>query len=128
MFINNNLFGIKYKIWLISRINETQYYIGTIYKYIICFLIFIRSDSIEKLKHRLPVIEKELSEPSKFKDFYYFTFNYAKNIGQKGLDLDMAITYWNIIFVGRFRFLDLWCQFLRVSILNKKLKLHNYNL
>lgn len=83
------------------------------------FIFFIRSDSIEKLKHRLPIIEKELSEPSKFKDFYYFTFNYAKNIGQKGLDLDMAITYWNIIFVGRFRFLDLWCQFLRVSILNK---------
>jgi len=83
------------------------------------FSYFFRSDSIDKLKNRLQIIEKELSEPSKFKDFYYFTFNYAKNIGQKGLDLDMAITYWNIIFVGRFRFLDLWCQFLRVSILNK---------
>jgi DCN1-like protein 1/2 len=83
------------------------------------FLIVIRSDSIEKLKIRLPILERELSDPSKFKDFYYFTFNYAKNIGQKGLDLDMAITYWNIIFVGRFRFLELWCQFLRVSVINR---------
>lgn len=67
---------------------------------------------------RLPILERELSDPTNFKDFYYFTFNYAKNIGQKGLDLDMAITYWNIIFVGRFRFLDLWCQFLKVIKIN----------
>lgn len=83
------------------------------------FIFIFRSDSIEKLKSRLPTLERDLSDPSKFKDFYYFTFNYAKNIGQKGLDLDMAITYWKIIFVGRFRFLDLWCQFLKVSITNK---------
>ncbi|KAL3204074.1 hypothetical protein MRX96_011842 [Rhipicephalus microplus] len=47
------------------------------------------------------------------KTFYNFTFNYAKNPGQKGLDLDMAITYWNIVFPGRFKFLNLWCQFLQ---------------
>lgn len=86
---------------------------------IIYFIILSRSDSIEKLKTRLLTLERELSDPSRFKDFYYFTFNYAKNIGQKGLDLDMAITYWNIIFVGRFRFLDLWCQFLKVSIIKQ---------
>ncbi|CAH1738840.1 hypothetical protein AGLY_005570 [Aphis glycines] len=85
------------------------------------------SDSIEKLKIRLPILERELSDPSKFKDFYYFTFNYAKNIGQKGLDLDMAITYWNIIFVGRFRFLDLWCQFLREHH-NKSIPRDTWNL
>ena len=26
----------------------------------------------------------------------------------------MAIAYWNLIFTGRFKFLDLWCDFLRV--------------
>uniref|UniRef100_A0A161M512 Defective in cullin neddylation protein n=1 Tax=Triatoma infestans TaxID=30076 RepID=A0A161M512_TRIIF len=36
-----------------------------------------------------------------------------KNPVQKGLELDMAITYWNIALQGRFRFLDLWCQFLQ---------------
>lgn len=50
----------------------------------------------------------------KFKDVYQFTFNYAKNQGQKGLDLEMAIAYWNIILRGRFKFLDLWCSFLQV--------------
>ena len=52
----------------------------------------------------------------KFKDVYQFTFNYAKNQGQKGLDLEMAVAYWNIILRGRFKFLDLWCNYLQVFL------------
>lgn len=69
-------------------------------------------DSVEKLKARLSNLESELKDSYKFKDFYQFTFNYAKNLGQKGLDLDMAIAYWNIVLKGKFKFLDLWCTFL----------------
>lgn len=72
-------------------------------------------DSIEKLKVKLPQIETELNDMMKFKEFYQFTFNYAKDPGQKGLDLDMAVAYWNICLRDRFKFLDLWCQFLMVS-------------
>lgn len=72
-------------------------------------------DSIEKLKQKLPVLEAELNDPAKFKDFYQYTFNYAKDSNQKSLDLEMSIAYWNIVMRGRFKFLDLWCQFLRVS-------------
>ncbi|RXM28265.1 DCN1-like protein 1, partial [Acipenser ruthenus] len=43
-------------------------------------------DSIEKLKAQLPKVEQELKDQGKFKDFYQFTFNFAKNPGQKGLD------------------------------------------
>ncbi|XP_033637553.1 DCN1-like protein 1 [Asterias rubens] len=69
-------------------------------------------DSIEKLKTKLPTLENELRDPAKFKDFYQFTFNFAKNPGQKSLDLDMAIAYWNIVLNGRFQYLELWCKFL----------------
>uniref|UniRef100_A0A0K8TRK8 Defective in cullin neddylation protein n=1 Tax=Tabanus bromius TaxID=304241 RepID=A0A0K8TRK8_TABBR len=69
-------------------------------------------DSIEKLRAKFPVLENELNDTNKFKDFYQFTFNYAKEPGQKGLNLDMAIAYWNIVLEGRFKFLDLWCKFL----------------
>ncbi|UYV80896.1 DCUN1D1 [Cordylochernes scorpioides] len=72
-----------------------------------------RCDSIDKLKLKLPLLEQELKDPAKFKDFYNFTFNYAKNPGQKGLDLDMALAYWNIVLSGRFKFLNLWCKFLQ---------------
>ena len=40
-------------------------------------------------------------DPNKFKEFYQFTFNYAKNPSQKGLDLEMALAYWNIVMAGR---------------------------
>ncbi|XP_029560060.1 DCN1-like protein 1 isoform X1 [Salmo trutta] len=69
-------------------------------------------DSIEKLKAQLPKMEQELKDQGKFKDFYQFTFNFAKNPGQKGLDLEMAIAYWNLVLAGRFKFLDLWNTFL----------------
>ncbi|KAL4220120.1 DCN1-like protein 1 [Mactra antiquata] len=70
-------------------------------------------DTPEKLKQKCSVLEQEIRDPLKFKDFYQFTFNYAKNPGQKGLDLDMAIAYWNIVLSGRFKFLPLWSQFLQ---------------
>lgn len=44
-----------------------------------------RCDSPEKLKATLPRLEQELKDTGKFKDFYQFTFNFAKNPGQKGL-------------------------------------------
>ncbi|XP_018014774.1 DCN1-like protein 1 [Hyalella azteca] len=69
-------------------------------------------DSLEKLKLKLPAQENELRDNLRFKDFYQFTFAYARNPGQKGLDLDMAIAYWNICLKGRFRLLPMWCQFL----------------
>ncbi|KAF6376094.1 defective in cullin neddylation 1 domain containing 2 [Rhinolophus ferrumequinum] len=42
-------------------------------------------DSTEKLKTLLPRLEQELKDTVKFKDFYQFTFTFAKNPGQKGL-------------------------------------------
>ncbi|XP_026344513.2 DCN1-like protein 2 isoform X2 [Ursus arctos] len=42
-------------------------------------------DSTEKLRALLPRLEQELKDTAKFKDFYQFTFTFAKNPGQKGL-------------------------------------------
>lgn len=83
-------------------------------------------DSIDKLKAKLPQLENELRDSNKFKDFYQFTFNYAKEHAQKGIDLDMAIAYWNIVLLGRFKFLDLWCKFLMVSKYFVKFSLISY--
>lgn len=72
-------------------------------------------DSLEKLKQKLTALELELNDSDHFRNFYHFTFNYAKDPGQKGLDLEMAIAYWNIVLKDRFKFLDLWVKFLTVS-------------
>ena len=70
-------------------------------------------DAIDKLKQKLSSLEKEINDQNKFKEFYQFTFNYTKNPSQKGLDLEMALAYWNIVMAGRFKFLGLWSTFLR---------------
>ncbi|TRY67172.1 hypothetical protein TCAL_03086 [Tigriopus californicus] len=70
-------------------------------------------DSVEKLKSKLPTLEREIMDPNRFKDFYQFTFNYAKNPGQKSLELEMALAYWNIVLEGRFQFLNIWITFLK---------------
>lgn len=72
-------------------------------------------DSLEKLKPKLTSLDLSLDDSEHFRNFYHFTFNYAKDPGQKGLDLEMAIAYWNIVLKDRFKFLDLWVKFLTVS-------------
>lgn len=47
--------------------------------------IFFSCDSVDKLKSKCTSFESEIRDSTKFKDFYQFTFNYAKNPGQKGL-------------------------------------------
>lgn len=46
---------------------------------------FHRCDSLERLKKKCESLDKEIEDSLKFKDFYQFTFNFAKNLGQKGL-------------------------------------------
>lgn len=48
-------------------------------------IAIFRCDGLDKLKGRCSTLEQEIRDPNKFKDFYHFTFNYAKNPGQKGL-------------------------------------------
>jgi len=69
-------------------------------------------DTVDKLKAKLPQLEAELRDPAKFKDLYQFTFTYAKNPGQKGLDLEVALAYWRIVLADRFPYMELWCSFL----------------
>lgn len=69
-------------------------------------------DDLEKLRWMLPNLENELSDKTKFKSLYQYTFNFAKNLEQKSLELDMAVAYWNILIGDRFKFLDLWTKYL----------------
>lgn len=70
-------------------------------------------DTLDKLRTKMNVIESELSQDGiKFKDLYQYTFNFAKDPHQKSLDLECAIAYWRMILTDRFKYLDIWIQFL----------------
>ena len=44
-----------------------------------------RCDSVEKLRQKVDTLETYIAEPKDFKEFYQFTFDFAKNPGQKSL-------------------------------------------
>ena len=47
--------------------------------------VFFSVDSIERLRVKCSTLEQDIRDPARLKDFYQFTFNYAKNPGQKCL-------------------------------------------
>jgi len=69
-------------------------------------------DDMQKLRSKLPYLVDELKNPTSFRELYQFTFLFAKNVGQKFLDLEMAIAYWEMLLKDRFKFLDLWIEYL----------------
>ncbi len=72
------------------------------------------SDTIEKLKDKLPSLRQELQDDHNFKEFYMFIFEYGKPITQKSMALDVAIELWKWVLTNRFKFLDLWVEVIRV--------------
>ena len=73
----------------------------------------LRSDSIDKLRQNLTSYFDSLRDTTKFREFYQFTFAFARTPGQKGLELDRAIIYWQLVLKDRFKSLDLWVTFLK---------------
>lgn len=83
-------------------------------------------DNLDKLRSKLAQVEQDtLRDQTKFRDLYIFSFSYAKNPTQKGIELEMAIPYWTILLQGRFQLLPLWTQFLQVCVLDINYKLSN---
>lgn len=61
--------------------------------WVICLYYFSPScDSMEKLRRKCETLEKEVQDSASFKEFYLFTFNFAKNPGQKSLG-KLQLTY-----------------------------------
>lgn len=72
------------------------------------------ADSLEKLISKLRSLEVEMQrDVSKMKELYCFAFAYAKNPGQKSLDLEVALAYWQILLGYHFKHLAMWSAFLQ---------------
>lgn len=72
-------------------------------------------DSVEKLKRRLPDVRNELRDEHKFREIYNFAFAWAKEKGQKCLQLDTAVAMWKLIFSDEreWQLIDEWAEFLQ---------------
>ncbi|KAJ3055166.1 DCN1-like protein 1 [Rhizophlyctis rosea] len=70
-------------------------------------------DSLEKMREAIPRMRSELDEPASFRSIYLFTFNFARTEGQKSLGLETAIAFWQLLLEGRYKHLEMWCDFLQ---------------
>jgi len=73
----------------------------------------LKCESIQKLRDRLPSLRSEVIDNQTFKEFYNFMFEYGKPSNQKCLEMDVAIELWKMLLKDRFKFLDLWNQYLK---------------
>lgn len=74
----------------------------------------VNADNLQSLSTRLNQLEQEITKDHlKMKELYNFTFNYAKTVGQKTVDLESAIEYWKILFKNKYKHLNLWFEYLQ---------------
>jgi DCN1-like protein 1/2 len=71
----------------------------------------LQVSTIAELKNQLPTMERELKTPETRKQIYQFTFQFARQEGQKSLPLDTAIAFWDLL-ITDFKHMDLWKEFL----------------
>jgi DCN1-like protein 1/2 len=71
----------------------------------------IKCDTIEKLANFMRNSANQIQDPASFRQFYHFTFTYAKPLASRGLALPTAVAYWRIIF-GENRRVEDWIAYL----------------
>ena len=69
------------------------------------------TDSIEKLKAKLPSLRAELQDENRFKEVYEYSFGFARELNQKTLALEVAMALWKVL-LHDWAMVDEWCDFL----------------
>lgn len=60
-------------------------------------------------------IRSSIDTTESFRDFYRYCFTFAREQGQKSLNLDIAIALWEIVLLPRFPLVKEWCVFLTTT-------------
>ena len=69
-------------------------------------------DSIEKLRTKIPILRRELTDSYKFKGIYNFVYGFSRESGVRNLPLDSAVQLWRLLLSQRFPILETWISFL----------------
>ncbi|ORY51495.1 dcun1d1 protein [Rhizoclosmatium globosum] len=69
-------------------------------------------ETVEDMKKAVVDMRSELDDPTRFRELYIYTFNFAKAENQKSLDKDTAIAFWQLLFSNKYKYIDLWLEFL----------------
>lgn len=70
-------------------------------------------DTIEGIKDVVTKTQKSTTEDvNQFKVFYNFCFDYVRGTEKKSISMDEAKILWNVTLGPRYRYLDMWIEFL----------------
>jgi DCN1-like protein 1/2 len=69
-------------------------------------------DTIDKLKSKLNILRRELSDSSKFKSIYCFVFLFSREPGTRNLPMEVAVQQWRLLLGERFPVVENWIAFL----------------
>ncbi|KAK5669856.1 Scaffold-type E3 ligase [Batrachochytrium dendrobatidis] len=72
----------------------------------------LQCDNIESMKAAVQQMRHELDDPKMARAVYIFTFNFAKQSTQKGLGLESALAFWDLLLKDRYTHLNMWKEFL----------------
>mmetsp|Transcript_37086 Transcript_37086/g.82489 ORF Transcript_37086/g.82489 Transcript_37086/m.82489 type:complete len:249 (-) Transcript_37086:1223-1969(-) len=78
-------------------------------------LVKMSTDSLDKLKRKLPELRGELKNDDKFRDVYNYAYLFSREKGQKCVQLDTAIAMWQLLFSGEreWKLIGAWSDFLQ---------------
>jgi len=72
----------------------------------------LKVTKFDQLKKKLVQTKQEVyADATQFKEFYDYVFDYSLEQGAKTVPADIAVGQWKLILKGKYKFLDLWCEF-----------------
>ncbi|KAG1708900.1 hypothetical protein DVH05_022532 [Phytophthora capsici] len=78
-----------------------------------CGMHKLQCNSIESLRAKIPVVQKQMQDRDQFSSIYSFTFGFSKDPTQKSLALELAIGLWDLLLPGHFHWRRHWLQYVR---------------
>jgi len=72
----------------------------------------------QALRAKLPELNAMLTDRTKCKEIYAFTFQFALDQGQRCLPADMCVEFWKLLLAQHFALLDKWIAFVEERVKN----------
>ncbi|CDW86113.1 UNKNOWN [Stylonychia lemnae] len=71
--------------------------------------------SIDDLRKKLPALNQELNDKTKFKDLYKYVFEFSRDQGYKNIAIETAFALWQILLSNKCLFLNDFIEFLQTE-------------
>lgn len=72
-------------------------------------------NSVDELRRKLPALNQELKDSSKFKELYKYIFDFSRDQGYKNVAIDTAFALWEILLSDKCNFIKDFIEFIQTE-------------